>query len=262
MRKCVILLLWCLCSTIYAQDTFESVLREGLTWRMKYQSHALPDRDFTYWCENMVLQGDTIVDNIHFKRAYRQTLSDAGEYILGARGYWIGQKDGVVYQYEENEDWNQKYYPIMDFSLNVGDEFSMYDEDPYDDEQQVWEIEKFRVVAVTDTVLVGSTDKRSRRCIRVQHILSKRSDDYWVEGIGSLKSGIIGRKEYYPDSGTLERCTYGSEVLYFLDSIVGIDEILTHKSSANGFHDLQGRSLNAQPSKGLYIQNGKKYVTK
>ena len=65
---------------------------------MKYQSHASPDKDFTYWCENIVLQGDTLVDTIPFRRACRQVLSDAGEYILEPCGYWVGQKNGVVYQ--------------------------------------------------------------------------------------------------------------------------------------------------------------------
>ena len=48
-------------------------------------------------------------------------------------GYsWIGQKDGVIYNYEDHINLGQPY-PYMDFSLNVGDELVIYEKE-FDEE--------------------------------------------------------------------------------------------------------------------------------
>jgi hypothetical protein len=43
------------------------------------------------------------------------------------------------------------------------------------------------------------------------------------------------------------------------DSFVGIKSIKTNTSNY-GLYDLQGRRLNVAPSKGIYIQNGRKRI--
>ena len=42
----------------------------------------------------------------------------------------------------------------------------------------------------------------------------------------------------------------------------GIHEVASEKISDDSYYDLQGRRLNGQPAKGLYIRNGKKYYVK
>lgn len=42
----------------------------------------------------------------------------------------------------------------------------------------------------------------------------------------------------------------------------GIHEVASEKISDDSYYDLQGRRLNEQPAKGLYIRNGKKYYVK
>ena len=42
----------------------------------------------------------------------------------------------------------------------------------------------------------------------------------------------------------------------------GIREVASEKISADSYYDLQGRRLNGQPAKGLYIRNGKKYFVR
>ncbi len=42
----------------------------------------------------------------------------------------------------------------------------------------------------------------------------------------------------------------------------GINEVANEKISDDSYYDLQGRRLNEQPAKGLYIRNGKKYYVK
>ena len=268
MRGKVLFLLLFAFGAVHAQEIYESVLQDGQTWRMRFRSYTFPDSDFHYWCENMVLQEDTLVDGIHFRKAYSQIQQATGEYVMKSEKYMIGQKDGVVYQYEEfeewEEEWEQKYYPIMDFSLNPGDEFSIYLEDPADDEQQIWEIERVKVVAVIDTVLDCSTDKRPRRCLHVQYLLSNRGQDCWVEGIGSLQYGIIGRRAYsFGSRGWLVQCTRGEEMLYFSDSTTYIRKVQEQSSLNNACFDLQGRRLDGPPARsGLYIKDGRKVMVR
>ena len=122
-----------------------------------------------YSYENVVLQGDTVIDGIPFK---------------STGTYWIGQKDSVVYEYAKNSNMGQ-IFPIMDFTLNVGDEFIINDKD-YNDEEgdslASWETDRYKVVAVSDTIIASSMDKRLRHCVYVNSIRRKILD-CWVEGI-------------------------------------------------------------------------------
>ena len=122
---------------------------------------------------------------------------------------------------------------------------------------------KFKVVAVSDTIIANSTDKRPRHCVHVQYNRIEATEDCWIEGIGSLKYGIIGRREFYYDTwGWLVKCTDGEEVLYSSDSTVGIPKTLMHKSTDNAAYDLQGRRLTTPPQRGVYVRDGRKVVSK
>ena len=54
---------------------------------------------------------------------------------------------------------------------------------------------------------------------------------------------------------------YKGEVLPLEEYIDGIEQVKLRQPSSISF-DLQGRRLNDKPSKGIYIQNGKKVVIK
>ena len=204
MRKCVLLLLLSVCSImVYAQREYESVLEGGKVWRFENRIATPPQcgtRPPTY--TTITLRGDTIINDIHYK-----------ELIYG---YWIGQKDGVVYQYKVDGDSLIQNFPVMDFSLNVGDEFVRYEKAYGEaDTVELWDIDRFKVVAVSDTFLAGSTDKRPRRCVYVEHPNNPNRKDCWVEGIGSLTDGIIGYIRYAVVQGyDLMQCTQGDEMLY------------------------------------------------
>lgn len=264
MRKIVIPLLSALFVQAYAQDAYESLLLDGKRWQMEYKLALPPEYGEHLSSEELVMKDDTLVDDIPFKRVYGISRSDVdGELIQTPKGYLIGQKNGCVYQYEENEDWVQKYYPIMDFSLNVGDEFSLCCEDLIDDELRLFELQKYQVTAVSDTVIANSSDRRPRRCIHVKSVYSEMLQDCWVEGIGSLTDGIIGRTRHtYGSSKRLMRCTYVNEVLYSFNSEVSIRSVMWDNRSDDVYYDLQGRLLNGKPSKGVYIKSGRKRVVK
>ena len=85
MRKSVLLMLLAFCSMMaYAQKEYESLLEEGKVWKMEYKAVLPSEYGEHYSYENVVLQGDTVIDGIPFK---------------STGTYWIGQKDSVVYEY-------------------------------------------------------------------------------------------------------------------------------------------------------------------
>lgn len=135
MKKNLLLLFLSLVSIcINAQKNFESLLQDGKVWKVEYSSTPVETVE-RYAYEDIVLQGDTIIDGIPFK-------SD---------GYsWIGQKDGVVYNCVEYMNLGQPY-PYMDFSLNVGNEFVIYEKefDEEGDSMVTWVVDRFEAIAVS-----------------------------------------------------------------------------------------------------------------
>ena len=229
------------------QTTFESLLEEGKSWKMEYKCAFPPDYETQYDNKEFTLQGDTIINDMHFKKA---------------QDFWIGQKNGVVYQYTVDDDYGKQCLPIMDFSLKVGDEFEVCLKDNINilDERKL-KPEKFKVIGVCDTIIASSTDKQLRRCVYVQS-LQTRELDCWVEGIGSLNYGIIGRKKYQYDSfKRLLQCSQGTEKLYTSDITVDIKAPQVHKvSKTNLLFDLQGRPVKDAPKHGIYVKDGRKVI--
>lgn len=229
------------------QTSFESLLEGGKSWQMEYRSAAPPEYEVQYDYKEITLQGDTIIDGIPFKKA---------------QDFWIGQKDGVVYQYTVDDNYGEQCLPIMDFSLNVGDEFQVRLKDSIGFGEKLKLIpEKYNVVGVCDTIIASSADKQLRRCVYVQS-LQTRELDCWVEGIGSLNYGIIGRKKYQYDSfKRLLQCSQGTEKLYTSDITVNIKAPQVHKvSKTNLLFDLQGRPVKDAPKHGIYVKDGRKVI--
>lgn len=247
MKKLIIYILLIFCNILaYAQKEYESLLEEGKVWTMEYNIVTPPEFGENIGYENIVLQDDTIINGIPYKKA---------------NGYWIGQKGSIVYQYEKDNDIEQNF-PIMDFSLTFGDEFVMYYWD-YGEKNtlELMELDKFKVIAVTDTILGLSTDKRLRHCIYMKSI-KYNEVECWVEGIGSLTDGIIGRRRYWPGAfAQLLQCTRGEEILYSTISTIGIRTSLTGIQMRNKpFFDLQGRPIKDAPNHGIYVKDGRKVI--
>ena len=231
---------------MYAQREYESVLDERKVWKMEYKVAIPSELGEHYSYEYIVLQGDTVIDGIPFK---------------STGNYWIGQKDGIIYEYEKDYNLGQ-IFPIMDFTLNVGDELVIYEKD-YDDEGgsfETWEAESFKVVAVSDTIIASSTDKRLRHCVYVEGSHGNRQD-CWVEGIGSLTYGILGDRIYWVGSSKrLLQCTQADEVLYGTDSATSIQMLQKNDASRDILFNLQGHAVKGTPKHGVYIKDGRKVI--
>jgi hypothetical protein len=143
---------------------------------------------------------------------------------------------------------------IYDFGLNVGDTFKLYDADETVDPSS-----RATVVSV-DTIVVGN------RAFRVMDIRPKDMMDrsnWWIEGIVSiyyLTSNYLSVGNNYAFSS----CTVDGETIfthkdYRTSGIPGIS--YTNKNKYSSFHNLQGRQVQ-QPTRGIYIRDGRKVVVK
>ncbi len=144
----------------------------------------------------------------------------------------------------------------MDFSLKKGDTFVMAP-DPYPYSQI-----NFYVTEVTDTVLVNSTDKTPRKCLHLQVGDMPGMYEVWIEGIGSLYGGLEGVAMYHylGSFPNLMSCTDGDQVLYEYSDPSGISVQHASNREYTPVYTLQGQRVEAVPRKGIYIQNGRKYV--
>jgi hypothetical protein len=99
----------------------------------------------------------------------------------------------------------------MDFTLQEGDTYRQHtsndDHDNYAD---------FVVVAVTDTVIATSVDKTPRKCLYIGRVGESKIYDVWVEGIGSLVSGVYGTYSSFMHGSipTLRTCKEDGQTLY------------------------------------------------
>lgn len=131
------------------------------------------------------------------------------------RDYYVGEKDGRLYFWDGSEQHEPDLF--MDFSLTVGSSISL--ETIKFDEKNV----RIEVTAESDTVLASSTDRRSRRCLHVSYLMedtpgnwAEVERDVWVEGVGSLKYGIMFPYYFGTTGGALRllMCQVFDDILY------------------------------------------------
>jgi hypothetical protein len=239
------------------EKLYDSILEEGKVWTSR-----LVSSDFnTVWIVEHKLMDSSMIDGITYKQIYeRYRLENEDSWSEWKPGAYIGQDDqGKVYYYQDY-GYSEEKHMTMDFSLQVGDVFIV-------DKNEL----PYVVTAVSDTILLNSSDQRVRKCIHLSHTLNGEilTEDYhrevWIEGIGSLNNGIEGIHGYEPGGfSLLIKCTQQDIIIYqYDDATSSVYNILRKIGDDNKFIDLQGRRLEVQPTnKGIYIQNGKKHVVK
>jgi hypothetical protein len=275
MKRVIVALtsLMCFVSAM-AQEEYESLLSESKVWTMMEKPSVNPEvyGDLRYIIETKLV-GDTIINGIHFMQKYERKCKQGDEMpsTWTATNNFLGQDGSKIYQYDGWESISLD----MDLSLNVGDKISYYDSYNYDDDHHDVLFE-FIVTAVSDTIIVGSTDSKNRRCVYAQIEDYPSMTDAWIEGIGSIQKGISGVWLTMAVGSFLQliKCTDGDTILYISDTFEdeNISDIKSPgilREQPHAIYDLQGRRLplngckqQQTPQKGVYIQNGKKYIVK
>ena len=171
---------------------------EGKTWVCSGVNLSLPPQyNHNYYNTTFYVQGDTLLDGEEYKKIYSHKVYSNGD---------EEKSIGYVKTNEANA-WG------FDFSLNVGD-FKLCED--YDDTKTGWQVK-----TVKDTIL---NDGIKRRCLYLDYLIIKKNEDVtyvygsdiWVEGIGSLISGIILEDPMRNGGGSyeLQSVSIGNNYIY------------------------------------------------
>ena len=194
----------------------------------------------------MWIDGDTIVDNRACKKIYKHTRVSDGQETLEVGFCWQDDK-----QYWQNDRL------LFDFGIDRYDYFFGVDNNS--------EYASFRyVVESGDTILC---DGLTRRYVIVSKEIdddfpSPEDTDIWVEGIGSLKTGVFDYNMLAEGKEVeLLTCTYNGVFLYKNDNTSIKNLPHTPEINDTPYYDLQGRPV-ANPTRGIYIKDGRKVILK
>ena len=92
----------------------------------------------------------------------------------------------------------------------------------------------------------------------------------WIEGVGAIHVDPFAREFHVKESSKIPTAIYVQKCMNSAGEIIwkqparptSIQEALNNTPTSDTLYDLQGRRLTSQPSKGVYIQSGKKVVVR
>ena len=236
---------------------YRPLIEEGKTWLCQgYKGGDVMTTD-GYYLYSCYLKGDTVVGSHHCKKMYMYNNQNLGETTYEGAFY---EESRRVYRFLPGQEDALLMY---DFSLDNGDETTVHCAST-----GIWHLRK-----VADVYQMYDGKPLHVTILSEEEPLKMGC---WMDGVGvlsrfcvmnpagfSLMVGIMG-------AGVIE-CSVNGEILYRssdYSTITGIDSprITMHSGSITpktlNVYDLQGRRLQGKPEKGIYIQDGKKYLVK
>ncbi len=240
-----------------AQNTILPTVVEGRVWNVVSIIPSEPPESDTIpgyykdikgrwgvgWPHTIVLNGDTIMNGVSYKKLFNN-----GRFVCGLR-----EENGRVYECHRDGGPEQTAF---DFNLQSGDIFKS----EVDDMEQL-EVRQVRTFNFSGT---------NRRCMDIwayQEGMEYMDAlvDYWIEGIGCMAGPYLPFWwEAIGPQALLLSCYDGDECIFSVEDLNQITyiqpAISDNPSNLQEIYDLQGRRLNKKPPKGIYIQGGKKYV--
>ena len=244
-------------ATIAQEILYDSLLDGEKIWTIK-STIPSPERWVDYI--EYKLMDETSIDGVIYKKLfcrYKWSYTDDwSEWEWLFNKAYIGEdNDGKVYYYHDNG--KNLTSVAMDFSMQVGDVFDLNEEDEL----------PYVVTAVSDTILENSFDRKPRRCIHLSQsfygeiINEDWASDIWIDGIGSVKKGVMGTNA---SSGTIQqliKCTQHGNVIYQCDDATSVLGIKEQPLEDVSIYNLAGQKINAS-YKGIVIRKGKKVIVK
>ena len=247
---------------LLAQE-YRPFVEEGKTWRVAWVAFVAPER--TQYTDYRI-QGDSVIGGLVWKRIVR--LPD-GQIVRLVR-----EEAGRIYAYSEAEGGSKL---LADFGLETGVTATLWvrGEDGLEYEQEA---------TVSERGVVTDDCGHDFLIIR---LLTAADDRYgagpdggtvavsWIAGIGNPYDlflndvAITSSSHYY----WVCECRVGDELVYQriptelaenYQPIVSciLAQEATGKSRPAALHDLQGRRLSSAPQRGIYLQGGRKVMSR
>jgi hypothetical protein len=255
-----------LSSKAQSTDGYHPFLKEGKVWNCciheVYTEHEDQEIVSSGWQTvyySLTLSGDSVVNGTTYHKMHGKPLSivrkDGEGKIFSIPAtdmvaLWpkLWREEGKkVYGYIWNKE--QLYY---DFSVELGS-----------------------VIVIDDaTTTVTSVDTVTANGQQFRRLEVERFGGYepiWVEGVGHIGGPFMSTMYMVNDGRSYEllscyedgKCIFTQKDFRSEPGVDRIEDLSPALSKGEGaVFDLQGRRLNAVPAKGLYIKNGKKFVSK
>ena len=267
-------IVWALClfsSMILAQtaDDYHPFAQDGKIWEI--QIGGIKENVY-----GNTIDGDTLINGVNWKKVYNYVGSPDFNY-----SYYAAIRDVEKKVYIIAKD-SSRPRLLYDFGLKVGDELKcgiegnafgcLRDTEEKPDTLLGFPFVSYLKVKSIDTIHVSGQyviESYFRRFTFVlldafKEPVSKR-EIIWVEGIGSVAGPFLSWIPIPEIYSMIMRCKIGKEYLF---SFSGRSETATvralqyQNAGSRDVHDLQGYRLSSLPQKGIYIQNGKKIISK
>ena len=245
------------------QGDYRPLLRRNKYWEGTV-STSQDSKPLSYF-----LSGDTVINDELYSRCFCGQIDNAE-----AQTFYYGafqEKDRRVYMYDIV---TLEKRLLFDFNLKVGDEFGLADGNPCE-----YIVKKGHGKLDLRVMDISKVEDANGKEIRRFHLRSTSSNPetnnqnvYWTEGVG--KDYVINDSECWrsdiwnwrigEESGksySLLGCYEGGQVIYPKNET----DVITNPNGAmlkanNLLFDLQGRRINGEPKRGLYIRDGKKVI--
>jgi len=240
------------------KTNYKAFIQAGKVWKV---GGYVPDEETPLWVREFYFDSEYTSDNQYMR------LMSCVDGKIQYEGLCF-EEDQRVYFIPDGETVPQLLYS---FNTQVGDVIALTKTDCI--------VDYVLDVNVAGRELHCSVFRESHNAASSTSLIEQDVDlrNVWIEGVGSIFSPLTN---VCPAEGLTERlleCTVNGETIY-TDESNPVEE-LTHilfnnqhdcihfpiansKSSNGKYYDLSGRRLSAPPAKGVYIENGKKRVTR
>lgn len=275
MRRVLTILMTLFCSlgisNAFAQEEYNQLVVDGKTWK-GMELGISPDKQFI--CD-LFLSGDTTINGKEYLKCYIIQERGAQGNVVPKYSRALREEDRKVYGIGIGSD---KEYLLYDFNVQVGDSLCcgvnesgepIITEGKLDEEQE----ERVQLIVLKEIEDYTSSEGVDLRCYHFTMLTRERMADgsvieqegqsnIWAEGVGSINDYPLNswHMEYVSSFGYwLQQC-YDNQHILYVSSPSNIQAISVMKSTSGNLYDLQGRRLQHTPAKGVYIQDGKKYI--
>jgi len=228
---------------------YRPFVEEGKHWNYIHDVAVIGGPKEYNYLYSYVLKGDSLINDIPCKKIYKER--DEKTTYMGA----MYEKDAKIFLFPVNET---KEGLLYDFSLKRGEtitiEISQTTILCKDIKLSTYEgIERKIILYIPIDNSISEEDK--------ERILNMDDDSfpYWIEGIGS-PTDLIGNIDMPGNYNHLFSCNLNGKTLFRDGYYSNIHNAVNTPFSSDNLFDLQGRPLSTPPSRGMYIQNGKKVI--
>ena len=232
------------------------LVTEGLQWAKCYNYYPGDYRSVAY-----ELRGDTIINGKSYKKEWSTDWEDLSHMEL--TGNFMREEAGKVYRKSKNSN----EYLWFDYEANIGD--TIFYDDCF-----------VKVIGHSDTTIVCNRVSRTYKGVDVQvgSIFGSDTDyeyslvpgyvETFYEDLGLFRNGdVVSDPSFLTTGGWIEllwlkrdgTMLYQQEEGVLWKDNTGIE--VPKSEQADIYYDLQGRKV-ANPTRGIYIKDGKKVLMK